>query len=500
MSFPSAAAEPTSPPPLLESWHVLDFMVALVEKSLVVFDEGGSGADSTGAGRYRLLETTRQYGAELASRDADETEALRARHRAYYLRFAQDAASHLSGPNAAAHLDALAAEHGNLRVALHGFADAAPAAPDALTSGAQLCASLVEFWSVRGFFKEGCDFCQGFLETGDASQTPLLPTLRANLLRACGTFYGYLNDSEPAKNYLNQALVLDRETQNHQGASAALVSLGIIAGHQGDAKTARACFDDGLGEARLAGDGRTTAVALTNIAHMSNDKAEQTALFGECLSIFRKIGDKWGVAQELGNLAWLKQSQGDEEAAAALYEECRDLREALGDKHGLGWLRRGMAQTALSRGDREGAMTCYEEAIAIFQSIGNREGIAWMQFLAASMPLADGRWPDGGDEAALVLLREALQGFVAIKEPSSMRYAIEGIAFRLTLVDAERAAVLWGVDQKMCNELGTEFALKEAVQQEAWQMAYETLGQTAWEAAFARGLTLTTIEVIALIG
>ena len=67
-----------------------------------------------------------------------------------------------------------------------------------------------------------------------------------------------------------------------------------------------------------------------------------------------------------------------------------------------------------------------------------------MQFLTANMPLTDGRWPDGEDETALVLLREALQNFVALKEPSSMRYAIEGIAFRMTLVDAERAAVLMG--------------------------------------------------------
>jgi predicted ATPase len=42
---------------LLESWEVLDLLASLVQKSLVVYEE-----DEQGVGRYRLLETVRQYG------------------------------------------------------------------------------------------------------------------------------------------------------------------------------------------------------------------------------------------------------------------------------------------------------------------------------------------------------------------------------------------------------------------------------------------------------
>ena len=41
----------------IEDWEVLDLMTGLVDKSLAVYEEGADG----GAGRYRLLESVRQY-------------------------------------------------------------------------------------------------------------------------------------------------------------------------------------------------------------------------------------------------------------------------------------------------------------------------------------------------------------------------------------------------------------------------------------------------------
>jgi predicted ATPase len=47
---------PPSAPAGIESWEVLDLLTALVQKSLVVYEE-----NEQGQGRYRLLETVRQY-------------------------------------------------------------------------------------------------------------------------------------------------------------------------------------------------------------------------------------------------------------------------------------------------------------------------------------------------------------------------------------------------------------------------------------------------------
>jgi predicted ATPase len=54
----------------VEAWELLDVLASLVDKSLVVYEEQG------GEGRYRLLETVRQYArGRLMEREEDEAAA-----------------------------------------------------------------------------------------------------------------------------------------------------------------------------------------------------------------------------------------------------------------------------------------------------------------------------------------------------------------------------------------------------------------------------------------
>jgi predicted ATPase len=77
-------------------------------------DEGRSAGR---AGRYRLLETVREYAQERLL-DSGEEEVVRDRHLAFYLHLAEEAASHLRGPRQLAALERLDTEHDNLRAAL----------------------------------------------------------------------------------------------------------------------------------------------------------------------------------------------------------------------------------------------------------------------------------------------------------------------------------------------------------------------------------------------
>jgi predicted ATPase/class 3 adenylate cyclase len=69
--------------------EALDLLASLVSKSLVERDE-------TGAGRYRLLETIRQYAAERLD-EVGATAECRDRHAVYYLAFARDMLHELRG-------------------------------------------------------------------------------------------------------------------------------------------------------------------------------------------------------------------------------------------------------------------------------------------------------------------------------------------------------------------------------------------------------------------
>ena len=81
---------------------------ALVDKSLVQFADAGAGP-----GRYRLLETVRQYAAgRLDALGPGASGAARVAHRDYYLALAEAAAPQLTGADQAAWLDRLDAEVG----------------------------------------------------------------------------------------------------------------------------------------------------------------------------------------------------------------------------------------------------------------------------------------------------------------------------------------------------------------------------------------------------
>ena len=123
---------------------VLDLLSRLVDKSLLV-------AEAEGQGRYRLLETIRQYARDRLLESGEATEALR-RHRDWYLALAEQAAPEFfRGIESREWLERLEVEHDNLRAALE-WSDGEPAGGEA---GLRLTGSLWRFWVVRGHLAEG---------------------------------------------------------------------------------------------------------------------------------------------------------------------------------------------------------------------------------------------------------------------------------------------------------------------------------------------------------
>jgi len=91
--------------------EVLDLIADLVDKSFVmVVAEGG---------RYRLLETVRQYADERLTQ-SEEGDATRSRHLAFFLALVEKVAPELLGPEQAAGLQRLDLERENV-LSAHGW-------------------------------------------------------------------------------------------------------------------------------------------------------------------------------------------------------------------------------------------------------------------------------------------------------------------------------------------------------------------------------------------
>ena len=176
--FGLAAAETVAAGPDVPPGEVAGHLGALVDKSLVQF-----GDTSTGPGRYRLLETVRQYAAsQLDALGPAVANGTRTAHRDHYLALAEQAAPQLIAHDQAAWLDRLDAELGNLRAAIAVSITEADPEP-----GLRLAASLRAYWQARGHAAEGAGVLRALLDA-PAAQEATLP--RARALAAAATSCG----------------------------------------------------------------------------------------------------------------------------------------------------------------------------------------------------------------------------------------------------------------------------------------------------------------------
>jgi predicted ATPase/DNA-binding CsgD family transcriptional regulator len=156
----------------LSARDVLDLLTQLVDRSLVQFDAA--------TGRYRLLETLRQYGREQLD-EHDETVTVADRHLGWSYALAEGADPAMTRADLDA-LDAMEAELPNLRVALDHAVDG-PA-----DLGLRLIAALTFFWSQRGLGMEGADRAARVLVAHP--QAPGHLRARAFAASAYDRFYG----------------------------------------------------------------------------------------------------------------------------------------------------------------------------------------------------------------------------------------------------------------------------------------------------------------------
>ncbi|MHC4993104.1 MAG: protein kinase domain-containing protein, partial [Planctomycetota bacterium] len=199
----------------LDELGVIDLLTHLVDKSLVIAHDVG------GESRYRMLETVRQYAAELLEQ-ARENDMARRRHLDFHLSLADRVEAQLTGGDQATVLAHLESEHENLLAALANSASLEGGAEKAL----RLCGSMRQFWRLHGHFKTGCEACSAALAHPGAGE----PTsARAMALQAAAGMALSLGDYEAASAFAGEALDIERGIDELDGVARALNTLGNAA-------------------------------------------------------------------------------------------------------------------------------------------------------------------------------------------------------------------------------------------------------------------------------
>ncbi|GAA2585340.1 BTAD domain-containing putative transcriptional regulator [Actinomadura fulvescens] len=512
----TASAEEVCAGPELPRHRVFDVLIALVDKSLVT-----AGDDGEEGPRYRMLETIRAYGLERLA-EAGEEEQTRRAYATYFVELAETAEPHLYRAEQVDWLARLTAEHDNLHAALR-WAISTGDAPLAV----RFCAGLGWYWFLRGQLKESADSIMWVLNL------PGLPedqTTAVALALGAMTMMDTQYEGEHTTALLSRARrICDAFDEEDLQPVLRVTNVALRIYQRGWDKEAVTLMDPLLRDHDpwVRGVGRFICGQFAlNFGHGDAGAVD----FARALEDFRLVGDRWGLAFTLTAQAELAGRRGDHREAVTLYEESIRLNEALGcgpvpimQSHVK------LANELALLGEQDRAVKMLNVALREAERTGSPEGMAALHYQLGEIARHDGdltgaaRHLDRAYELisanagpphlrALVLCAQGHLGLAHGELASSRTLLLTSVqtavhtmdhpiiahvlvaqaALALREGDAERSAYCLGTadglrgsrDQSLRDVLLVEDATRKV------------LGETAFTAAYERGLAATLDDVL----
>jgi tetratricopeptide (TPR) repeat protein len=442
---------------------VLETLAHLVDKSLVDVDEPGTATE----GRYRLLETVRQYARDKL-REAGEAEQIRDGHLAYFIHVAEEAEPHLRRAEQLAWLERLEREHDDLRTAL-AWALESGKSDQAL----ELAGALSYYWLLRNNASEGYKWLHEALVLSKREQTKEL---------AAGSY------SPTSIEQAHRAKAL-------QGAGwVTLVAL--------DLKAARTVVEEGLRLWRDLGDSWWTVVALeldALILTLESDYQTALVLLEEGVALARQIEDPWPLVTCLIRFGDALKPRGEAAAARPFLEEGVALARSIGDRLLLSEGLRELGSLDFAEGNLTAAASLTAEALAAGRATGSMYPLflALFQLAIIACLQSDPAKAKGHSGELWALGKET-------GSPLAAGYAL--FCFGLAACfggEPGKGARLLATVQIWLRQQGMDVLSAEAdpitkVYQQALEKARAQLGPAAFQAAWAEGQHLTPEQALAL--
>jgi non-specific serine/threonine protein kinase len=344
-------------------------------------------------GRYRMLETIRQFGE--ARLVADERAAAQSAFLADMLQLAKSAETALAGQGDDARwIEVLNEEQENLQAAL------SIACGQRSEAALRLALALAQYWDIRGRLHE-------------------------------------------ARHWLDEALRANpaRSAVRAEGLDAA----GWIAFRQNDYPRARQLFEEAVELATANADPAVQARAVSNLALVAivgGEFERAEGMIADSLTIARAAALP---AVELGPLfirALMEYFRGDIRAAAVDAQASLELAREHGSLKTIALLLGGLGTLALESGDRALAHTRLEEAARICFEIGDRVNLifvlgAWCRLFAAEREYEMVLTIAGASQAVREQVGSGPMELWQAKVDEAIKQAREALGSRASAIEAE---------------------------------------------------------------
>ncbi|MFC4061260.1 ATP-binding protein [Planomonospora corallina] len=317
---------------------ITDLISSLVEKSVLLSVSTSSGH------RYRLIDTLRAYGEEWLEK-LGEAEAVRRRHRDYYLQLAGRGEDAWSGPRQVYWYVRMRHEHDNIRVAL----DYCLSRPEEMRLGLQLLSSLWFLWVACGLAREGRLYLEKALElvTQPSPERCKALWVLSYVLSSQGNISGALEAAEQCSS--------DAVRVGDSGAVIlATKMLGTAAFLQGDLQKASALLGVAIEFHRSGKELNPgllpSIVELSMVLLMQNEPAEAEVLLRDCITVCTQRGELWLRSYAIYALASVFQAMGRTDEALAHARESLQLKRHFHDVLGIGLNVELIARLSLEEG------------------------------------------------------------------------------------------------------------------------------------------------------
>ena len=506
---------------------VLPTLAGLVDKSILAAETAPDGSGP----RYRMLETVRAYCQERLA-EAGEEARVRDAFAAYYLDLAETADPLLRTAEVARWLRALAAEQDNMHAALRWVIALADA-----ESALRFVRALGWYWQLRGQGETDA-LAREALALEPPERTPLIAEAQlACAVMAAGPSW----DMEAVRPVLNAAVA---------DLAGYIADLGTMHPVAAMAEPMLALFDRDVPRALALLEKYFASTEPWKRAALHLSRCSMRIMLGDAdgaredceaaLAGFRSIGETWGIAVTLFQLAEFAEQRGDHATAISALEEARSLGRELGAWGDLIYIDGKLAGIRIRTGEFARAreeLRLAEQALT--GGVPQHDSELWYAHVRAELTWREGDTPGAACQCAELLAKLETEGAIwweGLRAQVGARYALLELELgnearcRALLAGALRAATAW-VELPVCATvidavavlalrsageagrgegaelaarlLGAAHAVRGAFDEASLdapavrETAREALGAAAFGAAYRRGLELGHAEAVA---
>jgi predicted ATPase/DNA-binding SARP family transcriptional activator len=359
---------------------VPELLAALVDRSLLTLVDRQHG-------RYRMLETIREYGIERLE-ETGELADVRTAHARHFAALVEEADPHLRRREQLTWFLLLQAERENVLSALRWLAEIGDAA-----AALRLAVTSSWFWLLSSSRSDATAVLRTAVAVpGDADP---LDRLIAEALLSLGD-----DGTEEELRGRAAAMLAQVQTLDVSGRSIVVAALPVLAWVTGNAERAEAFF----AAASAHPDPWVRATVPLALGHDAENRGDVPAIrehLTAALAAFREIGDRWGLNATLVTIGGLCLLEEDLDGAARALEEARELMFELGADAEQAMLQLRLADVRSRQGDLAAALEharLAEEAT----DLGGDEAAMTASALARIL------WRLGEHEQALEVLAHAV--------------------------------------------------------------------------------------------